>query len=42
MYVYFALTYRIAIFPDMLRSSPPMALVIDETNNGTIKHFSML
>lgn len=31
-----------AIFPDMLKSSEPIAHVIDDTNKGTIKHLSIL
>ena len=34
--------YLVAILLDILRSSPPMALVMEETNNGTMRHFSML
>jgi len=35
-------THLVAILLDMLRSRPPMALVIDDTKRGTIKHFSIL
>jgi len=38
----FLSTHLVAILLDMLRSSPPMALVIDETKSGTIKHLSIL
>lgn len=34
--------YLVAILPDMERSSAPMADVILATNNGTIKHLSIL
>lgn len=34
--------YLVAILPDILRSSDPMALVIDDTNSGTIRHLSIL
>lgn len=37
-----SLFYLLAIFPDMLKSSEPMAQVIDDTNKGTIKHLSIL
>lgn len=32
---------RNAIFFDMLRSSDPMALVMDDTSRGTIRHLSI-
>lgn len=34
--------YLNAILPDILRSSEPMALVMDDTKRGTIRHFSIL
>lgn len=34
--------YLLAILPDMLKSRDPMALVIEETRSGTIRHFSIL
>lgn len=38
----FILAYLVAILLDILKSRPPMALVIEDTNKGTIKHFSIL
>lgn len=35
-------THLNAIFFDRLKSKAPIALVIDETNSGTIKHFNIL
>lgn len=34
--------YLLAILPDILKSRDPMALVMDDTNSGTIRHFSIL
>lgn len=36
------LAYLVAILLDMLKSRPPMALVIEDTNRGTIRHFNIL
>lgn len=41
-YFFFFFTYLVAILLDILRSSPPIALVIDDTSNGTIRHLSIL
>lgn len=38
----FLISYLVAILLDILRSSPPIALVIDDTSNGTIRHLSIL
>lgn len=34
--------YLLAIFPDIFKSNEPIAHVMDDTNKGTIKLFSIL